>query len=337
MRFLLISVLLLVANPAWAQDSRPGVVTSAPVVYKIKMQTTFTVPLKNDGIDVIRVWHALPTFRPWSSTNAEVGASKIKHSTGGVQKYRADHNSHHNYWKIDKLQKPGKKHTFTTQFVVRSVFRDFQPEMVDIQWEDYQTDSEDPEARVDPANADKVHPQIAALADQIKLSHPPAAAVQEFCKWIKNSIKYDATVPYSTSNIDAIVENRKGHCGHRYRVFRQLCWRSGIPIRRVWGLSLKTPKGRGRLHEIKADYTNVHTWAEVYFPGTGWIEVEPSNGKNAFQIRARFVQNNPWFQNYSIWIRENGKAKKDTWTYNQGKYTSDYGVENIIRFSKRSL
>jgi len=331
----LILILCFVEISASAQELPSGVVVRDAVVYRVKMKTIFVVPTENDAIDRIRVWHALPTRRPWSNTVGDVGAAQIKSSSGGTQLYKKLHDSHHNYWDIDEPQKPGKRHRFSSQFTVRSVQRDFLPGAVNVKWEDYQTVPEDPEAKVNPERANEVHPKLAAVADAIKRVSPPPTAVHEFCKWIDKTITYDASVSYSTRDIDAIVEHCRGHCGHHSHVFRQLCWRAGIPMRRVRGLNLNTPKGRGRLHAIKADYTNVHTWAEVYFPGIGWIEVEPSNGKHAFRIPAQCIQNNMWFQNYSIWIRENGKSKQDTWAYNNGKYISDYGVENLITFSER--
>lgn len=334
-RYCAIVLICVVDSRATAQQLPPGLVVSDAVVYRVKMQTTFVVPDEKDVIDRIRVWHALPTPRPWSNTADGAGAFRIGQSSGGIQQFSQRHDSHHIYWEIKGTQKPGTKHTFMTRFAVRSVQRDFLPAAVNVRWKDYQTAIQDDQVTVTPEQAREVHLQLAAVADEIKRASSPPEAVREFCKWIDKTIAYDASVSYSTRDIDAIVENGRGHCGHQSYVLRQLCWHVGIPVRAVRGLNLNTPNGRGSLHAIKADYTNVHTWTEVYFPGIGWIEVEPSNGEHAFRIPAQCIQNNPWFQNYSIWIRENGKEKHDTWTYDNGKYTSEYGVENLITFAKR--
>ena len=339
MRYQKLSVLSLTicvaASVEAAEDPRPGVVIRGAVDFQVRMTTTVVVPLTNRSIDVLRVWHALPTHRPWSVSNRGVGATGITASAGGKQEYNQRHNSHHIYWQIAGRQNPGSRHTFTTRFTVRSLERDFDPEKVRVTWQDYRKPASDPTAQGDPSLAAKVHPQIASLADEIRKSMPPPAAVRAFCQWIHQTIKYDASVPYAATDVAASVRQRRGHCGHHAAVLGQFCQHVKIPYRMVRGLNLYQQDGRGALHAIKADYTNVHTWAEVYFPGIGWIEVEPSSGANAYRIPAKMIQNNPWFQNYSIWIREAGAFKQPTWSYRQGKYSSDYGVENLIRFTIR--
>ena len=117
-----------------------------------------------------------------------------------------------------------------------------------------------------------------------------------------------------------------------------MCKATGIPIRRVWGLNLYASDGQTNgLQHVRADYTNIHTWAEVFFPKVGWIEVEPTQGRNAFTIPAQFIQNNRWFQNYAIWIRASGEDKIPEWNYSGGKWSSMYGMVNVITFDRRKL
>ena len=96
------------------------------------------------------------------------------------------------------------------------------------------------------------------------------------------------------------------------------------------------PDGRkSELQKVRADYTNIHTWAEVFLPGVGWVEVDSNLGDKAFALPATHIQNNRWFQNYGIWMREDGKDKQPTWTEVKGGFRSDYGVENIISYKKK--
>jgi hypothetical protein len=104
---------------------------------------------------------------------------------------------------------------------------------------------------------------------------------------------------------------------------------------RIFDATSASVNWRGHLHGIRPDWTNVHTWAEVYFPKVGWIEVEPSGGDQAYRIPARFIQNNPWFQNYAVWVKDGGKQQLAGWRYNGGKYTSPYNIENLITFEIR--
>lgn len=221
---------------------------------------------------------------------------------------------------------------------IKSADRNVGPEADKITWSDYDRPPEDPSARVEPEVAQQVHPELAAVAAKIRAENPPAAAVRKICQWVSANIKYDASMQYgwSGSDIESIVRNKKGHCGHRATVFEQLTASAGIPMRRVGGMILNSPNGRkGRLLAIRADWTNTHQWTEVYLPTIGWVEAEPSQGLNAFAIPAHFVQNNRSFQNYAIWIREGSADKPHRWKPREGGFSSDYGVENIIDFSSK--
>ena len=58
-------------------------------------------------------------------------------------------------------------------------------------------------------------------------------------------------------------------------------------MRTVRGLNLYSPDGRkGRLQAVRVDWTNIHTWTEVYLPTVGWVEADPAHGLNAFAIPA---------------------------------------------------
>ena len=119
------------------------------------------------------------------------------------------------------------------------------------------------------------------IVDEIKKSHPPAEAALEFCKWVTEHVKYDASVPYDTSDLAAILKNQKGHCGHQMATFEAMCTRAGIPTRTIVGLNLNTPGGVGPSHEIRPDFQNQHTWAQIYLPGSGWVEIDPGQGADS--------------------------------------------------------
>lgn len=54
---------------------------------------------------------------------------------------------------------------------------------------------------------------------------------------------------------------------------------------------------------------------------------------NAFALPAQCIQNNKWFANYAVWIREDGRQKIPTWTFKDGRFVSDYGVDTASRLS----
>jgi transglutaminase-like putative cysteine protease len=311
-----------------AQDATPGLHLTQMTDYHVKMTTKVVVPSDSKKLQQVRVWHAIPTQRNWSAT-PRVGAFEINWSATnlGHQEYDKANDSNHILWTHKGPFQAGEKLAFNSDFVVRSYQREFKPGEVIVAWKSYGAPSD---------KAKTVYADLAKVADKIKADNSPTQAVLEFCKWVAANIQYNAAVPYGTDDIAAIVKNKAGHCGHQFAVLEQLCIRVGIPIRGVFGLNLYAPDGNGDLQKIRPDWTNIHTWAEVHFPGVGWIEVQPSNGDLAFITGPHLIQNNKWFQNYTIWVRENGKDRQPSWTFapDSKKFVSDYGVENIIRFSK---
>jgi len=295
------------------------------------MKTRFVVPSSGVRIDQLRVWHALPTKREWSGTGTQVGGSQISWLPGsGQRQYEESHDSHHVYWDTTSLS-PGSTLYFETQFIVRSLARTFDPGKSSTIWFDY---SSRPLPGSDKRGA--IHEELAEIADRIKRSTTPSTAVLEFCTWLKTNITYDASVPFPSTDVASAMGERRGHCGHYAEMLIQLCNRAGIPIRQVFGLNLYAPDGvTGGLQNIRADYTNVHAWAEVYFPRVGWVEVEPSGGDQAFTIPARYIQNNRWFENMAIWISRNGQWKQPEWQYQNGSYVSPYGIENITSYREQ--
>src|SRR5262249_29339353 len=157
--------------------------------------------------------------------------------------------------------------------------RDFRPDKVKVQWEDYKERGQNRDTPPAPKSAKDVSPTIAEAANKIKASCGPARAVVEFSKWMQAHLKYDASVSYESRDVASVLKHGRGHCGHWRAVFQQFCVHCGIPVRGVGGLNLYAPDGHGVLDAVKADYTNIHGWVEVYFPGVGWVEVEPAGGE----------------------------------------------------------
>lgn len=310
------------ADPAW--------VVGNPVAYQVEMTTKLRMPA--EAPDEVRVWHALPTPRPWSKTReGEPGATKIKFHNTGKQEFLKEKRSHHILFA--DAPKANTKVEYVTSFRVLSAAREFRPEKANVTWADYAKSPPDV-ARVTKDASEKVNKQLASVADGIKNRSGPAKAVLEFCVWIERNIKYDAGVQHAYTDVEAILKTGLGHCGHQQTIFTELCKRVRIPVRGVAGLNLYAPDGIGPLTATRPDYTNIHSWAEVYLPNVGWVEVDPGTGAKGFTLPANLIQNNPWFQNYAVWIRKENKDTPHVWEMKNGSYTSPFALEHLIKYQE---
>jgi Transglutaminase-like superfamily len=322
-----IGIVLAFSSSAAAQRLPPDVVVLNPQVYDVTIATKFVVPNNGKKPTGIGVWHALPNARPWDGLDRTMGASAIRYEpdSGRIQ-HLSTNESQNVFWDLSEGLESGKKLEFMSQFRVRSVDRTYDLARSIAKWSDYRHNIGVVTPHVD-VNLD-------SIVDEIKTKHPPAEAALEFCKWVTEHIKYDASVPYAPRDLAAILKFEKGHCGHQMTTFEAMCLRAGIPTRTVVGLNLNTPGGAGSLHEIRPDFQNQHTWAQIYLPGSGWVEIDPGMGAKAYFIPAQVIQNSTDFQNYVIWICENGTWRIPDWEYRAGKWYSAYAIENRRTFRK---
>lgn len=221
---------------------------------------------------------------------------------------------------------PHSKPAFETRFQVVSQDRDFNPALSNTRW-----------MHIDEsAIKSSGNENIRKLGSLIRKQTTPAAAVAEACRVINSRMTYDASVAFPPSNLAETLKIQRGHCGHYFHLLKVSCEEVGLPVRIVRGLNLNCEDGiNSRLHKIRPDYSNVHTWAEVYLSEDGWIEVEPNRKRNPFRIPARFIQNNGWFQNYSVWFKEDGREILHKWARDNGKYHSEFEMANTISFSSQ--
>jgi transglutaminase-like putative cysteine protease len=324
-----LTVLIIFSANAHGQRLPPEVTVSNPIVYDVTIFTTFTVPSNGKKLTRLAVWHALPTARPWDGLDRTFGASAItfQPETGRVEHLAKA--SQHVLWEYREELAAGRKFEFVSRFRVRSADRTLDPAKATARWADYGINYDRSAWAPRQPTVD-----LAAIADKIKKENAPAQAALEFCKWITGYIQYDASVPYYPGDLAAIMRHERGHCGHQMALFEAMCSRAGIPTRVVVGLNLNTPDGVGELHKIRPDYQNQHTWAEIYLPGSGWVEIDPGMGQKAYYIPAQLIQNSTDFQNYVIWIIEDGQSKVPDWEYRDGKWCSPYGVENRRTFRR---
>jgi transglutaminase-like putative cysteine protease len=332
-RHVCVFVILLVAAARAAHGQVPAAVkVGAPVRFDITILTTVVVPGSDRRIDQLRVYHALPTPRSWATLPGFSVDTPVTFRPKSARLSRHEQTSaDYLLWTLNSGFRPGKRLTFGTALTVISADRTFDPARAAVSWEGYDAPRDDPAAVLDPNH--RPHPTLAEVAADLRKGRTPPEAVTAACEWVQKNIRYDASVPFDPTDMESLVKERRGHCGHMSRAVKDLTHSLGIPFRGVVGMNLMTPDGRSdELYAIRADYPNFHTWSEVWFPGVGWVEAEPSRGSKGFSIPAAYVQNNRWFQNYALWYREDGEHKLHEWTMSGGAYRSDWQLEHTISF-----
>src|SRR4030095_3355054 len=133
-------------------------------------------------------------------------------------------------------------------------------------------------------------PRIQALAQEITAqAETPYDKATAITNYLRDNIEYTAIIPEPPRFDDPLewilFDYKKAYCVY-YATSEVLMLRSlGIPTRMVAGFSQGTGSAGenedGRVDSfLISTYTvrkkNAHAWPEVYFPGIGWVEFEPT-------------------------------------------------------------
>ncbi len=316
------------ADPGVPADTAPWLTKSNWVVYHVNMKATLTIPPQRD-LKLLRLRHALPTPRPWSSPDEKSpGATNIQLSPeSGKQKFDSKLDSHYVIHDLKKGIDPGSAHEFNTRFDVISCDREFVPTASRTTWDDYDKPKRNSEPSV-------LTPDLKAWVAQLKTEHTPAAFLAKICEWNVKNLTYDASVSHFPTDVAITLAAKRGHCGHFCELTGEFCWEAGIPFRRVFGLHLHEEDGVDDLTSIRSDFSNAHTWIEALLPKEGWIELEPADAQNPFRMAAMFIQNNPEFQNYELSFKSGGQLELHQYrTMGAGTFSSEFGLAHLITYS----
>ncbi len=105
--------------------------------------------------------------------------------------------------------------------------------------------------------------------------------VSAITRYLRQNISYQEVIPAAPANQDPIewflFDLKKGFCNY-YASSEVLMLRAiGIPARMVYGYA------QGEEDRDQEEYTVLrkqsHAWPEVYFPGLGWVEFEPTSSQ----------------------------------------------------------
>lgn len=98
--------------------------------------------------------------------------------------------------------------------------------------------------------------------------------------YLKNTYPYDYFPPPQPPGTDAVDQflfvDRRGVCEHFVSALVVMLRSVGVPARLVAGYGSGDYNAITGYYEVHAD--DAHAWAEVYFPGYGWVPFDPTPG-----------------------------------------------------------
>ncbi len=122
---------------------------------------------------------------------------------------------------------------------------------------------------------DSSHPEVASLASELAEGKTDLyGIVSDMSHWVSDNIEYDSACGTFVAKASWTLSERRGTCDEYANLLIALCRALGIPARYVTGVAYSN------LPDING-FGN-HAWAEVYFPGHGWIPFDPTYGQHGY-------------------------------------------------------
>jgi transglutaminase-like putative cysteine protease len=138
---------------------------------------------------------------------------------------------------------------------------------------------------------DAVPARVVALARSLTATEPTpydrARAIEAYLRTIPYSLDVPLP-PFTRDVVDYFLfDLRKGYCDYYATAMVVLARAAGLPARMAVGYV------SGFYDPVRAEYVvteaSAHAWPEIYFPGYGWIEFEPTAGLPPIE-RAEIVE-----------------------------------------------
>ena len=106
-----------------------------------------------------------------------------------------------------------------------------------------------------------------------------AMAIQEYLRRMTYD-QYISPPPVGRDVVDwFLFENRRGYCDYYASAMAVMCRTLGIPARVTQGYTPGEYVPTSRTYLVRQ--LDAHAWPELYFPGYGWIEFEPTSSEPA--------------------------------------------------------
>ncbi len=126
---------------------------------------------------------------------------------------------------------------------------------------------------------DTISEETVALAQEITagLTNPfdMAIAIRDD---LRSRIAYNDQIEAAPADVDPVHHvlfvSQEGYCTYYASAMAVMLRSLGVPARTVSGYTLGEFVEQANVYRVRA--SNAHTWVEVFFPGYGWIEFEPT-------------------------------------------------------------
>jgi hypothetical protein len=108
-----------------------------------------------------------------------------------------------------------------------------------------------------------------------------AVAIEAYLRTIPYTLDVDTGPPDQDITEYFLFDLQKGYCDYYATAMVVLARAAGFPARYVVGYIGENFDEVNQVYIITAD--QAHAWAEVYFPGYGWIPFEPTGGRSEIE------------------------------------------------------
>jgi len=117
------------------------------------------------------------------------------------------------------------------------------------------------------------------LADEIASGHDnPFDQVVAVTRWLRANITYDRVIDAPPPDVEPLdwflFDYKVGFCNYYASAEVVLLRSLGIPARLAAGYARGTYDPQEGVYEVYGE--DSHSWPEVFFPGVGWVEFEPT-------------------------------------------------------------
>ena len=137
---------------------------------------------------------------------------------------------------------------------------------------------EDIQLFTNPAKIIDINQDIRALASQLAQGEDDTSiVVDKIAKWVTENIKYnlDSATAEASQKASWVLQHKEGVCDELTSLFISMVRSLGIPARFVAGIAYTNS-------DLFVNSWGPHGWAEVYFPGYGWIPYDVTYGQYSF-------------------------------------------------------